>query len=439
MIPKGYYYRPSSFLKRNKSIISNPYTYVRKINEKKNAEDSSFITSLIRKLRIEKHLTIADLSKDICSISYLSKLENGLIETNHQTMALLFDRLGVDYNSFKIDNEKLDLHKTIYFYMNEDEKNLSSLFEIAKNNELNIDSSLIKVFYYLLKREFNNALDEITAIEPIKETLNHNESTIYLFLLAEYHHLISDYNSCYDYLKLLELIDISDTYLNLLIIELRIKTGLNLSNLVLLTESLNEFDNKNISIFPRKRRIEIDLISLYMKVYEYPNQVLNTLNEYEIHALTEEEKIIFYYYKTIIKTKLVDIKYLYDDLMKHRDYFKYGKIYSLFGYLVYLLEEERGYQELIEMSSEYDFDLMDTVDQKFVCFVLMIAAKIDDHDLLFYLKEDIITPKNTEYHFLYDDCYRSVYIKLLESFSKYKEAYVYLRDKDKKLAKIAMF
>ena len=100
-------------LKKNTSLLKNPMGFIGKIKEKRENEEYLKYSTIIKKLRTEKNLTISELSKDICSISYLSKLENGIIQTSDVTIALLFDRLGVDYKTFESQNKKIDLHKIV--------------------------------------------------------------------------------------------------------------------------------------------------------------------------------------------------------------------------------------------------------------------------------------------------------------------------------------
>lgn len=55
------------------------------------------LCALIKIHRNKKELSQSQLSKGICAVSYLSKLENGEIEPNEDTLSLLLDRLNIRY------------------------------------------------------------------------------------------------------------------------------------------------------------------------------------------------------------------------------------------------------------------------------------------------------------------------------------------------------
>ncbi len=54
------------------------------------------IAKIIKKVRLEKKLTLDSLAKEICCVSYLNKVENGKIEIRYIMAKILFERLGLD-------------------------------------------------------------------------------------------------------------------------------------------------------------------------------------------------------------------------------------------------------------------------------------------------------------------------------------------------------
>jgi len=55
---------------------------------------------LIKKERINKKMKQIWLAKDICSVSYLSKIENGQTAASQEILSLLAERLGIVTDGF---------------------------------------------------------------------------------------------------------------------------------------------------------------------------------------------------------------------------------------------------------------------------------------------------------------------------------------------------
>ena len=59
---------------------------------------SQMIGALIRKERIQRNWSLAGLAKDICAMSYLSKIEQGKAECSDDILKLLFAKLSIDWH-----------------------------------------------------------------------------------------------------------------------------------------------------------------------------------------------------------------------------------------------------------------------------------------------------------------------------------------------------
>lgn len=64
--------------------------------------------SIIKLKRMEKNITQEELCYGICANSYLSRIENNRVVPNDQIYMLLFERLGLDFVSFKKKSVQVD-------------------------------------------------------------------------------------------------------------------------------------------------------------------------------------------------------------------------------------------------------------------------------------------------------------------------------------------
>ena len=86
-----------SKVKNNK--IFEKALLLRKMNERKSSND--FYSLLLKRKRLEKGLKLEDVASGICSISYLSRLENNQTEGKDENLKLLFEKLDLNYEVIK--------------------------------------------------------------------------------------------------------------------------------------------------------------------------------------------------------------------------------------------------------------------------------------------------------------------------------------------------
>lgn len=143
------------------------------------------IGSMLKHYRLNKNLTLEDVSKDICSISYLCKVENNQIVPSEKNKPKLFERLEINEEDFTYQKSnqwiKNILHKQ---YVCE------KLFLKVKDKR-DYQSKLITYAYYTFN-ELNTNEGYNYSIELLSyaEFLSIDELGFYLYL-----NLRNDYNN----------------------------------------------------------------------------------------------------------------------------------------------------------------------------------------------------------------------------------------------------
>lgn len=90
-------------------------------------ENHQFVGALIRMIRLEKNWSQETLAQDICSVSYLSKIEQGKAEPNESLYGLFFEKLGLVWQETAIHNTlRDDLYEGIFSW---DARYTRSLYE----------------------------------------------------------------------------------------------------------------------------------------------------------------------------------------------------------------------------------------------------------------------------------------------------------------------
>ncbi|WP_017185841.1 helix-turn-helix domain-containing protein [Alkalibacillus haloalkaliphilus] len=147
------------------------------------------IGAFIQYYRTKSGFTQKELANGICSISYLSKIENGTIEPSHDVIMSLCDKLNAPYEDLiSVENE--DLNDDIYnLYKLIAKKN----FNEAKSSYSHLKSMITPFhqlqtlhffrlieFYYLIETKQEDAMNQpIEQIHSMKESFT--GEALYLF------------------------------------------------------------------------------------------------------------------------------------------------------------------------------------------------------------------------------------------------------------------
>ena len=83
----------SSKIKGNSVFDKN--TLLKRLNDF--SGNASFYSYFLKRKRIEKGMKLEDVSSGICSISYLSRIENNQSKPDEDSLKLLFERLDLNY------------------------------------------------------------------------------------------------------------------------------------------------------------------------------------------------------------------------------------------------------------------------------------------------------------------------------------------------------
>ncbi|MCT8137838.1 tetratricopeptide repeat protein [Anaerobacillus sp. CMMVII] len=131
--------------------------------------------------RMKQSITQEELARGLCSITYLSKLENGKLEQpNAETVQLLLERLGISMCSLKEHQKEIkELISSIYACINEKnhylvDQHWTQLNEIIEKNDdpsLYVYYLLISYRYFLSKEDRGNATENRNEILLLLKTL----------------------------------------------------------------------------------------------------------------------------------------------------------------------------------------------------------------------------------------------------------------------------
>lgn len=321
---------------------------VKKETERTSKEITSYtIGALARKRRLEKKLTLSEVSKDICSISYLSKIESNKIIPNKRCLELLMERIDVSkWEIYALENCDSIMKELVNAFLYGNTQKLKEMYDDAMTTDNNQCTDIIKIAYYLYHNELDKALGLISDNLTIPVSMTKSILYVFNYLAGLYLTLTNELDEVEKILKKSKEAYFSDE-LSLLFQELSfiyyVKCGRSILAKKALDYIVNEY--KNRMLFHRLERCNLYYSYLLLNEGEY-DEVITVCDN-----LLYSSKICDYELYNYIMAKAL---YLSDKKMSCIQYIneldKRSKYYPLIADMKYELSNDKD--KVIEEMSE---------------------------------------------------------------------------------------
>lgn len=402
---------------------------------------SKEVGQLIKKYRLDKHLSQENLCKNICGISYLSKIEAGLVEASEDIIIQLFNALDIIYitdDTFLSEGKSIlnAFFKSYFFnYFNESCRLFSQLQEKEDKylcSPLMVDYLLAKAYHFssdvsssiLLQlidelASYENTFssyqqyhflyikgfvllhytkDISTALQKLSYARSLQQTASILTLMAECYFRKGEYPLALDKNEEAFRLAIDDgnifCALSICILQANIYSHMSLTSLMLkyYNRALNLCEG--IGDIDYKRHIYYNLGTTYLTLKDYPNALSYCLQSLALHEMEQLHNVSLYH-------KLALIYLETQDKEKAQSYINLASIY--------LKEDEQ---------------LMATCMDKVLDW---IAIRIKDpyylcNEAYLHLLEVIYETIDTEMHFDFKQFYGDYLISCYKANRRYKDA-----------------
>lgn len=322
----------------------------RVINSTKN--DFQDIGGYIKKKRKELNVTQDIVSNGICSVSYLSKIENNQIIPKEYYVREIMEKLEVDERYFEKDlNDTHYLEKMIkgIFYL--DDSLIKKIFEEITEIEHNLTINICKLVYYVyFGKDDDNQY--VMMLENLVNNMDDFELKVYLLLASLYYISFDKYKTALEILVLGSKVNISNDMLNALYSE---NTYLVKQRLLKKNSASDDFENaqKIYSKFHNlKRSVNLALWKSYFISFENPENALKLLKLIKVTFLDDFSKDFYYLIKAQVLNKfgLINESILNLNLIRESSPFFYQKTILL--YEISLRENDSEMIEVIKVILE---------------------------------------------------------------------------------------
>ncbi|MGB5945336.1 tetratricopeptide repeat protein [Paenisporosarcina sp.] len=237
------------------------------------------IGNIIKFERNGGNITQEELAKDICSVSYLSKIENNSTVPSDEIVKLLFKKLGIpdivnNNNDLEIEQFLYDTYQKVLEIREDLETNIkitSSEFSLTKYKVL---SQLISCRYLIQQKQLDEAANIMNRLEKILNSLGVKEKIIYYknngllkYYKGDFTGAINDYNQCID--NSISEFDLADLYYQLALTHGKLLNNTNCIEYIL--KALNYY-NKEYK-FKKSAECQVILGISYQRLEEYDSSI----------------------------------------------------------------------------------------------------------------------------------------------------------------------
>jgi HTH-type transcriptional regulator, quorum sensing regulator NprR len=284
--------------------------------------------------RMKKSITQSELCKGICSVSYLSKIENNKIEANPEVIELLFTRLGIKYDARQPSRTELKKMLTTWYLKIKERKYEEAehlkeeiTYEITKTEDPTILClfNLFSARFYLLNKDLQKGEEFLLRVEKMDKLLS-DESNYYQnsfwglleYLKGNLEDALKYYQKAEKYSSPANIIEPEFVY-QLSIIYSRL--GKNLKSILSAYRALTEFD-KNTN-YERSVDCHILIGINYCRIGDYniaKDHLSKALNATSYLSNSDSIKSIIYHNMALIYSKKKDPAKALEILFKSMDY-----------------------------------------------------------------------------------------------------------------------
>ncbi len=275
--------------------------HLRKQLQKRKEEklyDNKPIGSAIRFKRKSMNMTLEEASEGICSVSYLSKLENNLIEPGEKFVDQLVKKFkldeAVDYDLTQYDQDKKKLFSDMFFNKIPE----ITMLDLYKDRD-DHQAFLIQMFVYLLNENYPEAIKSYNNLKYYITNLTDDELSAFFIGSSKLLSHEDKYSDAYEMLEFEPVNNENNHYLQLIYTREKLKLAMRMHKTPLIIELYASYSHTLIDYEYYDALKEIKALYIFETASEHtPNQIHRMAKNFR--TLSQDQKDIAvaksYYY-----------------------------------------------------------------------------------------------------------------------------------------------
>lgn len=386
------------------------------LNETNN--DKAKLSRFLKRRRIELGKTLEEVSDGVCSTSYLSKIENCIVDVDESYFKMLFEKLDLEYQTVVSERSKPIYEDMIKAYLLEDYKTIETKTNQAIENKSYSDTEIeiLLILYNITIGSYLEAEACIKKIEVIKNTLSTEELEYLSYLKILYSFKTYQYDQIEQELETVIASVDEDSLLYFALSELVLEYCYWTNKVVKFIECYNKFkENKYLMIFNKikfRHVIQRILIKMFDETVDLENE-FNLVKESAGESFNDEYQ--FYYSIYLIKCNQLEKAYILLKQLK-----KDQKVLCVLAYLVNKINNMTYAVEYLNMLEQFEYH----ESTPFTDYIEYVRLKLEQYSysqLYHFLKTKVLEGQQK---YCCESLYQveiQEYYSILFELGKYKE------------------
>ena len=383
--------------------------------------EKSKLSRFLKRRRLELGKTLEEVSEGVCSTSYLSKIENCLVDVDESYFQMLFEKLNLEYKAVVEDRQTPIYDELIKAYLNNNVEYIkvrtNAIMETNNYNDAEIE--IILILYNLVNGSLDEASRGLEKLEVIKNTLSSEELMVLGFLK------VLSYFKNFMYDKISEMIEImvksysDEEILYVAFIDLLLDYYFWTNQKAKFIACYEENKNNKYIVTIKNISIKHYLQKLIVLSLDDDNQSLNIDEDFSIikDSLNLEMHDLYNYYYSIYLTRYQKFEKAYLILQSQT---KTPWVVSLMAYVVDKMNNMNYSMMFLKDLEEYD-SLEENPYNDYIEFVRLKLEQYSYNHLYSYLKNKVLINQKVFLNFFLNYIEKIEYYNLAFELGKYKE------------------
>jgi len=382
--------------------------------------EQQYFSRIIKRKRLMDQRTLDEVASGICSVSYLSKIENCSVNVDETYFKALFDKLDLCYEeSLNLKNDGALKRALIEFFHNAPHR-IKEIADSIGPDELfrETEKEIIMLIYNVFQKNYEDCESAIRKLDDIKNSLLDDELEALIIGTTLYLHKTCRNKEAREYIKILLGLNSNDTLIKMVIQDLATSIYYACGDEISAYKSSTYVITPNVGLAPSEKTLVNQVIKIAIESPNMEIEDINRLSTVKINLFdaNTSEEYYFYYALSLCKKEKYSLAY---DILKKSSLS--SRIMALMSVIASYTANKKVKAHVLEILALYTFGSKDEIYEGFTKYTLMKSQNSSTLELFNYLKDEVLK----KFEYAYDSWLYSYVCKELQEIGyqagKYKE------------------